>query len=78
MINFSNIDQHKDVAESIHQKPVSNETEYSSVKDPLSMRRTGSNETALISEIPHIINDENVVIAPWQGKRQASILNDEF
>ena len=51
MINVSGIDKHQDVVESIHKKVISNETEYGSVEDPLSMRRTGSNETALVSEI---------------------------
>ena len=47
---------------------ISNETEYGSVEDPLSMDRTGSNETALISEFPYIINDEYVIIASGQEK----------
>ena len=36
------------------------------------MHRTASNEAALVSEIPNIINDENVVIVP------VSISSDEF
>ena len=40
------------------------------------MHRTGSNETALASEIPSIINDGNVIIAPGQRKKTVSILND--
>ena len=42
------------------------------------MHRTGSNETALVSEFPSIINDENVIIAPGQGKKPVSILTEEF
>ena len=42
------------------------------------MQRTGSNEAALVSEIPSIINDKNVIIAPGQEKKPVSILNDEF
>ena len=67
MINFSGINKHKDVT-----------SEYGSVKDPLSIHRTGSNETTLVSEIPSIINDKNVIIARGQGKKRVSILNDEF
>ena len=59
MIYFWGIDKHQDVAESIHKKIVSNETEYGSVEHPLSMNRTGSNETAFVSEILKIINDES-------------------
>ena len=42
------------------------------------MHRTGSNETALVSEIPYIINVENVITAPDQGNKPVSILSDEF
>ena len=69
MINFSN---------SIHKNIISNETEYDSVEDPLSMRRTASNDTAPVSEVPYIINDENDIIAPGQRKKPVSILSDEF
>ena len=44
--------------------------EYASVEDPLNMHRTASNETNLVSEIPNIINEENVIAAPGQGKKQ--------
>ena len=52
MMNFSDIDEHQNVAESIHKKIVSNETEYGSVENSLSMHKTASNETTLVSEIP--------------------------
>ena len=42
------------------------------------MHRSGSNETALVSEIPCIINDENVIIAPGQGKKTVSNLSNTF
>ena len=42
------------------------------------MHRTGSNETALVSEIPSLVNDENVMIAPGQGEKPVSVLSDEF
>ena len=54
------------------------EAEYASVDDPLNMHRTATNETTPISEIPNIINEENVIIAPGQGKSPDSILGDEF
>ena len=34
------------------------------------MHSTGLNKTALVSEIPYIINEENVIIAPGQEKNQ--------
>ena len=62
MIHFSGIDKHQDVTESIQKKNISNEAEYGSVEDPLNMHKTGSNETALVSEVPPIINDKIVII----------------
>ena len=44
----------------------------------LNISRTASNETALVSDIPNIINDENVIIAPGQGKKTVPFLSDEF
>lgn len=42
------------------------------------MYRTASNNATLVSQIPNIITDENLMIAPGQGKTQISILSDEF
>ena len=42
------------------------------------MHRTASNETAFVSEIPYIINNENTIIIPGQGKKLVAILSDEF
>ena len=45
------------------------ETEFASVVEtPVKMHRTVSNDAALMSEIPNIINEENVIIASEQGK----------
>ena len=41
------------------------------------MHRTRSNETALVSEIPCIINNENFIIAPGQEKKLVLILIDQ-
>ena len=68
-INFPSIDENEDVFDSIHKKNISNKTVYGSIEDSLSMHRTGSNETALVSDILRIINDENVIIAPGKGKQ---------
>ena len=57
--------------ESIKTKSINNtETELASMEDPPSMYKTASNETSLISEIPNIINEENVINATTQGKNQ--------
>ena len=42
------------------------------------IHRIGSNETALVSEIPYIINDGNIIIALGQGEKTVSILSNEF
>ena len=42
-------------------------TEYASVEDPLNIHRTVSNETTLVSDIPNIVSNQNI-IAPGQGK----------
>ena len=55
---------------------IRSETEFASVEDPLNMYRTAPNETTLASEIPNIINEENVIIAPGRGKIPVSILRD--
>ena len=78
MINFSGIDKHQDITESIQLKAISNETEHGSVEYALSMYRTGSNKTVFLSEILSIITNENVKIAPVQGKKSVSILNDKL
>ena len=75
---FSDINEHQDVGESIHQKIVSNEIEYDSVEDPLSMHRTASNEIALGLKVPYIFNDENTIVEPGQEKKTVSILSDEL
>ena len=55
-----------------------NERGYASVQDPLNLHRTVSNEATLISEIPNVISEENVIFAPEQRKLPVSILGDKF
>ena len=54
------------------------ETEYASVEDPLKIQRTVSNETTLVSDIPNIVNNENIIIAPCQRKTLVSDVSHEF
>ena len=42
------------------------------------MLSTASNEKTLISKIPNIIHDENVIFAPGQGKKPVSISSNKF
>ena len=78
MVFFSDIDVYQDAAESFDNKITLNETENGSVENALSMRRTVSNETVFISEIPHITNDENVVIGSGLGKKPLLFLKVEI
>ena len=81
MISFSDIVEIQGQNKNVTQKIISDrkelsetrndtEKEYASVKDPLNLQRTSSNETTLVSETPSIINEQNVIIAPGQGKKQ--------
>ena len=49
---------------------------FLTIEDPLNMYRTASNETALIYDIPNMINEENIIIAQRQKKN--SILSNKF
>ena len=66
-VTEKNVSDRKESTENINDR---SETEFASVEDPLNMHRIASNETNLVSDIPNIINDENVIIALGQGKRQ--------
>ena len=46
--------------------------------DPLNLHRVAASETTLISEIPSIIGEDNIAIAPGQGKTPLSILHDDY
>ena len=45
--------------------------------DPLNAHRAAGYETTLVPEIPRIIEDDNVIMVPGQGKTPVSILNDD-
>ena len=45
-------------------------------ENPLDECRVGENETALISVVPSAIDNENVTIAPCEGKKPMSLLTD--
>ena len=54
-----------------------NTDEYNCNEDPLNKDKVNCNESALISEIPNIVGDENIIVAPGQGKKPLSIFHDE-
>ena len=54
---------------------VENES-FVSVDGPLNAHRAAVYETTLVPEIPRIIEDDNVIMAPGQGKTPVSVLND--
>ena len=73
-VTQNNVSNGKEMTENITER---SETEFASVKGPLKMQRTASNEANLVSEIPNIVNNENFIIASGQEKT-ISILSDEF
>ena len=62
-----NVSDGKEMTENINDR---SESKFASVEDPLNMYRTASNEITLVSEIPNIINDENVIITPGHEKKK--------
>ena len=78
MLNFTEIGTDFEDPLISHEKTNPDEVEHSLKEDPLNAYRIASNETALVSEVPALIDDENIIIAPGQGKTPLSLLNDEF
>ena len=46
-------------------------------EDPLDEHRVGANESSLISIVPHQINENDITLAPGEGKSPISMLTDE-
>ena len=46
-------------------------------ENPLDDLRVGSNESMLVSNIPYAIDEENITIAPGEGKKPLSMLSDK-
>ena len=68
MIKFLDEEQNENVVE------CSEEEEHDSFHN----HSTSSNETALISEVPNTVENENLIVAPGQGKSPISVFNDKF
>ena len=72
MCRFSNIESVIEkivsVGKEMNENMNDTEIEYSLVKYSLNIHRSASNEATLVSEIPNIINEKNVILAPGQEK----------
>ena len=62
----------------IHSEQVQNKLNFEMLNGSLNLRRTAVNETTLISEIPSIIDEDNIPVAPEQGETPRSILRDDY
>ena len=69
-VTEKNFSYRKEMTENINDR---SETEFASVEDPLNMHRTKSNEKTVVSQMPNIINEENVITAPEQRNKNSFI-----
>ena len=67
IVTEKNVSNGKKMTENISDR---SEKEPPSVEDPLNIHRTVSKDTPLVSEIPNITKEENVIITPHQEKNQ--------
>ena len=58
-------------------KVTQNEPPCALTNDPLNVHKNASNETTLVSQLPSISYQENVIV-PGQGKTLLSVLNDDI
>ena len=52
------------------------ETKFALVEDPLNIYRIASDQTTLVSEIPNISDEENIIIVPGQEETPFFIVSD--
>lgn len=50
---------------------------FEKAEDPGNSYRTASNETSLISEVSHLLNENNFILVPKQNKISLSNLSDD-
>ena len=65
------------IGETVENNWIVENENFESVDDPLNAHKAAWYETTLVPEIPRIIEEDNVIIAPGQGKTPVSILNDD-
>ena len=78
MLSFSENEMAEENLETVTEKVIQNEPLFTFTEDPLNMHWPVSNETTLVSEVPVIFDKENKIIAPGQGKKLLSVLNDDI
>ena len=57
---------------------IENKLNFELLDDPLKLHGVAASETTLISEILDIIDEDNIAIAPGQGKTPLPILRDDY
>ena len=50
---------------------------FEEAEDPGNLSWIATNETSLISEVPHLVNENKIILAPGQNKAPLSILSDD-
>lgn len=78
MLSFSENEMAEENLETVTEKVIQNEPLFTFTEDPLNMHWPVSNETTLVSEVPVIFDKKNKIIAPGQGKKPLSVLNDDI
>ena len=69
---------HEQTCNNLPDTQVKNKPNFELLDDPLNLHRLAANETTLTAEIPSIIGEDNITIAPMQGKTPLSILRDDY
>ena len=79
MLKFSEIKLvEEDNPQNAPEKNIQNEPLFTLIEDLLNMQKIVANETALVSEMPILIDKENVIIiAPRQGGTLISLLHED-
>ena len=57
---------------------VVNKLNFELLYDPINLHRVAASEAILVSEIPNIIDEDNVTNAPGQSKTPPSVLRDDY
>ena len=76
MLRFSEMELvEEENLKTVPKKIIENEPLFTLIEDPLNMHRSVSNETGVVSEMPILIDKENFIVVPGQGKAPVSLLH---